>query len=176
MAMKRHSGGVECQDSSDADKDDVGLGGMPVVGPLFNIHDCGIVLGHVALADTSNALLPRLGCSIQCSHPGRKRCKLWCGCASDTLLRGRLLRSKHGGRIKSAENGSHWNCCDTGPEAGFQEVAAIEHGFTPLVSLPAKLNREGEYMATKRNAPADYETKSAVLAARDKQLLFTDSS
>ncbi len=46
------------QDAGNADKDHVGMDGVPVVGPGFHVHNRGIVLGHVGLADASNALLP----------------------------------------------------------------------------------------------------------------------
>ena len=63
MAMELNLRGIEGKDAGDADKDDVRFGGMPVVGPLFDVHDGRIVLGHVALSHAANLLLPGL-CSL----------------------------------------------------------------------------------------------------------------
>ena len=71
MAMKLHLRGIEREDAGDADKNNVRFGGMPVVGPLFDVHHGGIVLGHVALSHATNLLLPRLGDRVNGRHPRR---------------------------------------------------------------------------------------------------------
>ena len=71
MAVELHLRGIEREDAGDADKDNVRLGGVPVVGPLFDVHHGGIVLGHVALSDAANLLLPRLGGWINGSQAWR---------------------------------------------------------------------------------------------------------
>ena len=48
-------------------------GGVPVVGPLFNVHHSGVVLGHVALADATNPLLPGLAGGIDGGQTRRQR-------------------------------------------------------------------------------------------------------
>ena len=65
VAMKLHLRGVKRQDAGDADKDNVGVGGVPVVGPLFNVHHGGVVLGHVALSDAANSSVARAGARRQ---------------------------------------------------------------------------------------------------------------
>ena len=71
MAMELHLRGIEREDAGNADKDDVRLGGVPVVGPLFDVHDRGVVLGHVALSDAANLLLPRFTGRVNGSHARR---------------------------------------------------------------------------------------------------------
>ena len=65
VAMERDLGWIEREDAGDADEDDVGFGGVPVVGPLLDVHDGRIVLGHVGLADAANVLLPGLGGGVE---------------------------------------------------------------------------------------------------------------
>ena len=36
------------------------FGGVPVVGPLLDVHHRGVVLGHVGLSHAANLLLPGL--------------------------------------------------------------------------------------------------------------------
>jgi len=60
VSMELHLGGIEGEDAGDADEDHVGTGGVPVVSPFLDVHDRGVVLGHVALADAANLLLPGL--------------------------------------------------------------------------------------------------------------------
>src|SRR5258708_26944201 len=60
VSMELHLGGIEGEDAGDADEAHVGAGGVPVVSPFLDVHDDGVMLGHVALADTANLLLPRL--------------------------------------------------------------------------------------------------------------------
>ena len=61
VAVELYFGGIEGEDSSDADKDHVRFDGVPIVSPLIHVHDRGIVLGHVGLPYTSDVLLPGHG-------------------------------------------------------------------------------------------------------------------
>ncbi len=49
---------IEGENTGDADEDQVGIRGVPVVSPLLDVHHGGIMLGHVALAHAANPLLP----------------------------------------------------------------------------------------------------------------------
>ena len=65
VAMKRHLRRIERENARHADKHDIGLRGMPVVRPCFDIHHRRIVLGHVRLAYAAHVLLPGLRCRIR---------------------------------------------------------------------------------------------------------------
>jgi len=71
MAVELNLGGIEREDSGDADKYNVRFGRMPVIGPSFDVHHGRVVLGHVALSDSSDLLLPRLGGCINGSQTWR---------------------------------------------------------------------------------------------------------
>ena len=121
MAMKLDLRGIEREDAGHADKDDVRAGGMPVVGPLFDVHHRGVVLGHVALSDAANLLLPRLGAQIN-RQP-------------DVSEVDELLRARY-----------RWRNCFRGKRRSwiekliaaitaatvFEEGAAIEHPTSPI--------------------------------------------
>src|SRR5215469_13065622 len=61
--------GIEGEDSGNTDENDVGASRMPIVCPFFNVHHGRIVLGHVALTDASNVLLPGQGGRIDRGEP-----------------------------------------------------------------------------------------------------------
>ena len=83
VAMERDLRGIERKNTGDADKDDIGIRGVPVVGPLFNIHDGRIMLGHIALSDAANLLLPGLAGDVDWSQARRQRDEVGRGTASD---------------------------------------------------------------------------------------------
>jgi hypothetical protein len=110
MAMERHPGGIEGEDAGDTDKDDVRAGGMPIIGPLLDVHHGGVVLGHVGLADAANPLLPGFCRWVDGRHARRQ---------SDEIQRaggwrpvGDLTGSFH--RTQAIECRSQWNCGCTG--------------------------------------------------------------
>ena len=72
VTMELHLRRVIRQNSGDADKDNVGLGAMPVVGPFLDVHDGGIVLCHVALTNAADPLLPGFAGWIEMSHARRQ--------------------------------------------------------------------------------------------------------
>ena len=57
--VERHLGLVERQDAGDADQHGVDLQAGPVVGPLLDVEDRGVVLGHVELPDAPHLSRPR---------------------------------------------------------------------------------------------------------------------
>jgi hypothetical protein len=61
VAVELYFGGIEGENSGDADKDNIHFGRVPVISPLIHVHDRGIVLGQVGLSYTSNVLLPGYG-------------------------------------------------------------------------------------------------------------------
>ena len=77
VAMERHLGGIEGEDAGDADEDNVRLGGVPVVGPLVDVHDGGVVLGEVGLADAADFFLPGNGGRIAGRKARRQRREVW---------------------------------------------------------------------------------------------------
>src|SRR5215475_11186601 len=77
VTMELDLRGIEGEDTGHTDENDVGAGRVPVVSPFFNVHDGGIVLGHVALTDTANLLLPGQGGGIDRSQPRWQRNEFW---------------------------------------------------------------------------------------------------
>ena len=67
FAVERHFRLVVGENAGDADEDNVGFDAGPEVGPGFDVHDGGVVLSHVELADAADAALPR---------KSRVRCRL----------------------------------------------------------------------------------------------------
>ena len=65
LTVELHLRGIEGEDAGDAYEDDVRAGGVPVVGPLLYVHDGGVMLGHVALADAAHLLLPGEGGGVR---------------------------------------------------------------------------------------------------------------
>ena len=116
VAMERDRRGVEGEDAGDADEDDLRLSGVPVVGPLFDVHDGGVVLGHVALAHAPDALLPGQRAGIKGGQARGERDEV-------RGQRGRLGGCACGEGIERAE------ACRKGQRSGacLEEGAAIEH-------------------------------------------------
>ena len=105
VAMEFHLRGIEGEDAGDADEDDVGAGGVPVVGPLLDVHDGRIVLGHVALADAADFLLPGESGGIFWGEAGRQGNKGWrvfgCRCGLYSGEReGRIERGGEEARLR----------------------------------------------------------------------------
>ncbi|MGB8479447.1 MAG: hypothetical protein WCE63_11470, partial [Acidobacteriaceae bacterium] len=79
-----------------------------------------VMLGHVALADAANLLLPRLVRGINCSEARRQGDKHGGGAARER--NSTVCRCKGRGGIESMERAQR-----KGGGTGFQEGAAIEH-------------------------------------------------
>ena len=58
LAVERHLGLVECQNSGDADHHGIHFEAGPVIGPLFDIEHRRVMLGHIGLADAADSMLP----------------------------------------------------------------------------------------------------------------------
>ena len=120
MAMERNLRGIESENPSHADEDDLRAGGVPVVGPLLDVHDGGIVLGHVALAYTTDLLLPGLGSGVERRQARGKR--------HQAEVRGGCCDMDIGSRCQSGLKGVERSCERKRRGGGLEEVAAIDHG------------------------------------------------
>ena len=105
------------ENAGDADEDDVGAGVMPEVGPLLDVHDGGIVLGHVGLADAADALLPGKAGAIERREASGER---------DEVRRGLFACGLRGEQVLGAEGGG-----ERESGGGLEEAAAVEHGRSP---------------------------------------------
>ena len=117
MAMKPDFGRVERKNAGDTDKYDVRLRGMPVVIPLLDVHNRGVVLGHITLPHPPNLLLPLLGGRVNRGHTWWERDEV--GCRTG----GNSFRRKRRGSEERTEGARHWN----GGTSGLKKFAAVQH-------------------------------------------------
>src|SRR5690349_5079008 len=89
VPVELNFGRVEGEDPGYADENDIRAGRVPIVCPFFNIHHDRIVLGHVALSDAANLLLPGQSRWIDGRQPGWQRNEFR-GPAADGCMRDRF--------------------------------------------------------------------------------------